>query len=325
MSSPAPDPVFVLRGARSPVMSVAFLHPPEGENLQKIAAGTQDGHILIWDLKTKCVVKEWLGNSCSSILWLHSHSPEELWTHGRHDRIKLWDISASSPKVKVQYPISDYLGFSQSHLTNVDNTKLLAIPGPNQEGVTIWDIDMKFKVCSLLPSDPTSCGSLMQVRWVKIETNVGLIVVYESGHISLWGWSNRKIISEAQVSENPICLTFDDKTQTGIIGTASEKVFLFHISNEFMVSVTKELHITNAGLSSCIIRPDGKLLVTGGWDSRIRIFSNQKHKPLAVLHYHKKTVESLAYSTSNVECFGSRFLLAAGSSDKSISLWNLFT
>lgn len=51
MSSPAPDPVFVLRGARSSVMSVTFLHPPEGGTLQKIAAGTQDGHILIWDLK----------------------------------------------------------------------------------------------------------------------------------------------------------------------------------------------------------------------------------------------------------------------------------
>lgn len=281
---------------------------------------------VIFFQQTKCVIKEWLGNCSSSILWLHSQSPEELWTHGRHDRIKLWDISASSPEVKVEYPITDYLGFSQSHLTTLDNnTKLLAIPGPNQLGVSIWNIETKHKICSLLPSDPTSRGSLMQVRWIKVKTNVSLTVVYESGHICLWDWNNKKIISEAKVSENPICLTYDDKSETGIIGTASEKVFIFHCNSEFMISIVKEICITNAGLSSCIIRPDGKLLVTSGWDSRIRIFSNRKCKPLAVLQYHKKTVECLAYSTSDVECFGSRFLLAAGSSDKSISLWNIFT
>lgn len=325
MSKPAPDPVFVLRGAKSPVMSVAFLQPSEGGKVEKLAAGTQDGDMLIWDLKTKCVVKEWSSNSSSSVQWLYSHSLEELWAHERHCSIKVWDISASVPQVKVQYPISEYLGFSQSHFTTLDNYRsLLAIPGPNQEGVTVWDVDTKAKVCSLLPPDPPKCGSLMQVRWVKAARNNSLLVAYESGHISLWNWENSSIITEVHVSENPLCLTFDDNIQIGIIGTASEKVFIFCISSELIMSVVKELCITNAGLSSCIIRPDGKLLVTGGWDSRIRVFSNKKFKPLAVLHYHKKTIECLAYSPCDVEHFGLGFLLAAGSSDKSISLWNVF-
>ncbi|XP_045614170.1 guanine nucleotide-binding protein subunit beta-like protein 1 isoform X2 [Procambarus clarkii] len=325
MSNLAPDPVFVLRGAKSPVTSLAFLHASEAGKLRKIAAGTQDGHIMIWDLKTKCVIKEWSSNSSSSVLWLQSPSEEELWAHVRYDSVAVWDISLSVPQVKVQYPVSEYLGFSQSHLVSLDNcTSLLAIPGPNQEGVSVWNVNTKTKISCLMPLDARSRGSLMQVRWVKVGTSVSLLVAYESGHLSLWNWNTSSVVTEAQVTDNPICLTFDDKSQIGIIGTASEKVFIFSISSELTIAIIKEFCITNAGLSSCVIRPDGKLFVTGGWDSCIRIFSRQKYKPLAVLKYHKKTVECVAYSASEVEFFGPGFLLAAGSSDKSISLWNIF-
>lgn len=50
MTSP-PDPVFVLRGASAPVMSVTFLENEDTGKIQRIAAGTQEGQVLIWDLK----------------------------------------------------------------------------------------------------------------------------------------------------------------------------------------------------------------------------------------------------------------------------------
>ena len=53
MGGPAPDPVFVLRGAQSPVTVVTFLNidATEGQREEYIAAGTQDGRILLWNLK----------------------------------------------------------------------------------------------------------------------------------------------------------------------------------------------------------------------------------------------------------------------------------
>lgn len=53
MGGPAPDPVFVLRGAESPVTAVTFLNvdAKQGQRDKYIAAGTQEGKILLWNLK----------------------------------------------------------------------------------------------------------------------------------------------------------------------------------------------------------------------------------------------------------------------------------
>lgn len=51
MGGSAPDPMFVLRGAESPVTALAFLCPKEGQKDNHIAAGTQDGKIFVWNIK----------------------------------------------------------------------------------------------------------------------------------------------------------------------------------------------------------------------------------------------------------------------------------
>lgn len=234
-------------------------------------------------------------------------------------------MKASPPVVTAEFSLGGYLGFGQSDGVSInDHTKLLAIPGPGQEGVSVWDVDKGYKICSLLPADPKSRGSLMQARWVDVAGQLSLVAVYESGHLSLWDWKASAISGECQVGENPICFTYHSINRLGIVGTVSEKVYIVTISDDGAFSIVKEITITNPGLSCCVVRPDGKLYVTGGWDSRIRIFSSKKNKPIAVLQYHKKTVECLSYSVSDVEHLSTGCLLAAGSSDKSISLWNIF-
>lgn len=52
MTSP-PDPVFVLRGANAPVTCVTFLEYTGPGKIQRIAAGTQEGQVFIWDLKVR--------------------------------------------------------------------------------------------------------------------------------------------------------------------------------------------------------------------------------------------------------------------------------
>ncbi|KAG0719502.1 Guanine nucleotide-binding protein subunit beta-like protein 1 [Chionoecetes opilio] len=325
MGAPAPDPVFVLRGAESPVTAVTFLCVAEGQRENYIAAGTQNGKVLLWNLQIKSKVAEWEAHASTSIHWLYSESPDILWSQGRCDSVKAWNIQSSSPHLIATYPLMDYLGFSSSHIIQVNNsTKLLSLPGPSQEGVTVWDVDKKFKISTLMPLDAKAYGSMMQPRWIKMEDIITLAVLYESGRITLWDWANSKILSQHQISENPMCITFDELSQTGIIGTASEKIFVFKIDSDLNISIMKEFSITNAGVSSCVIRPDGKLFAMGGWDSRIRLFSSKKCKPLAVLIYHKKTVECIAYSKGDIEDLGGGFILAAGSSDKSVSLWNIF-
>ncbi|KAF2747766.1 WD40 repeat-like protein [Sporormia fimetaria CBS 119925] len=65
-------------------------------------------------------------------------------------------------------------------------------------------------------------------------------------------------------------------------------------------AVTKQApHKTNdtkhAGQQSLRVRSDGRLLVTGGWDSRIRIYSTKTLKEVAVLKWHKEGVYATAF------------------------------
>ena len=84
------------------------------------------------------------------------------------------------------------------------------------------------------------------------------------------------------------------------------------------LNIVKERSVTNKGMGSVVIRQDSKLLITGGWDGRLRLFSwlkPDKLKPLAVLQYHKDSVESIV-SQDN--------MIVAGSKDGKISVWRIY-
>ncbi|XP_068231734.1 guanine nucleotide-binding protein subunit beta-like protein 1 [Palaemon carinicauda] len=319
----APDPIFVFRGAKSPVMSVTFLKSPEDGLIHYLAAGTQEGQVLVWDLKTKCLFRDWIAYPDCSVLWIYSRQPGEIWTLGRHNSVKSWNISQPVPETVKQYLLHDYLGFSHCDIYNGDDA-LLAIPGPSENSVTVFDIEKDSKVCILTASMSPKKGNVMQIKWTCAYKKVLVIIMYESGHISLWDYKTTSVVSEIQCRETPICLSVNTTSSVILVGSTAEKLFTFFINDNLQIIADKEVEITNPGTSCCTARPDDKIFVTGGWDFRVRVYSSKKMKPLAVLFYHKKTVECLTYASDYVKEFDSRFLLAAGSSDKSISLWKLF-
>jgi WD40 repeat protein len=51
----------------------------------------------------------------------------------------------------------------------------------------------------------------------------------------------------------------------------------------------------HAGQQSLRVRSDGRLFVTGGWDSRIRIYSTKTLKEMAVLKWHKQGVYAVDF------------------------------
>ena len=59
----------------------------------------------------------------------------------------------------------------------------------------------------------------------------------------------------------------------------------------------KTIDTKHAGQQSLHVRSDGRLLVTGGWDTRIRIYSSKTLKEVAVLKWHKEGVYAVAFST----------------------------
>ncbi|KZM25900.1 Astra associated protein 1 Asa1 [Ascochyta rabiei] len=51
----------------------------------------------------------------------------------------------------------------------------------------------------------------------------------------------------------------------------------------------------HAGQQSLCVRSDGRLLATGGWDARVRIYSTKTLKEVAVLRWHKEGIYAVAF------------------------------
>ena len=271
------------------------------------------------------MIHQWKGHGNNSVLWVKNKTENRIFTQGRSDCVRLWDIDQYRSSPISSYSTAEYMGFSQSDVLNMkDNICLLVIPGPEQESVTVYDTRSNKKVSSLRPSDPKSTGSVMQVKWVDLGIRTFVLVAYESGCIAAWDWSNNLIFSQINLPENPMCIMYNKIDNQGVCGTNGEKIYTFTISKESGISKDCEISIINPGIACCTSRPDGKIFATGGWDDRIRLFSWKKKNPLAVLVYHRQTVQCMCYSQSNVELFPPGNILACGSMDRTISLWNLY-
>ena len=82
--------------------------------------------------------------------------------------------------------------------------------------------------------------------------------------------------------------------------------FALHVSHESNTS----------GFACAAIRHDGRIVVCGGWDGKIRVFGWKRLKVLAILKYHTEIVNKLCFNQDN--------LLAAGSKDGRISVLDVY-
>lgn len=57
----------------------------------------------------------------------------------------------------------------------------------------------------------------------------------------------------------------------------------------------KTINTKHSGQQSLRVRSDGRLFVTGGWDSRVRIYSTKTLKEMAVLKWHKEGVYAVDF------------------------------
>lgn len=148
-------------------------------------------------------------------------------------------------------------------------------------------------------------GTIMAL---KLTPNA-LISAYESGSICKWGETS--VIAHTQVEGMPTCIEFSFLSGEVLLGTSTDQV---HILDQDL-RPKRQVQLRNGGLNCLSIRHDGRIYASSGWDHRLRVFSAKSHKSLCVLELHDESLNCLAFGQT---------LLASGSSDALISLWNLY-
>lgn len=195
----------------------------------------------------------------------------------------------------------------------------LLVPGRESAEVDVYHLTSLVPVFTL--SGAASNDSLGMVMGIQTFCNrsdqLRTLIVYESGSIVLWHLTQTKILSRLKLCDAvATCVDYHVDMNKGVCGTVSDKLYIFNIDESEQLMIIREITLTNEGLNCVCIRLDGKLFLTGGWDSRVRLFSCKKLSPLAVLTHHTQSVQALAVSSDNV--------FAVGSKDSLISVWQLY-
>lgn len=209
------------------------------------------------------------------------------------------------------------LGFcSGSFLRDSTN---IAVPSDIMSQVDIYDINNKHCVGKLKPDDGnTKYGTPMSIKAVDNNSNQSqLLIGYENGSIALWDIRNFKMVDSLKChNDSVMCMGFSNKFNTGFSASVDTKLQSWKVSNSEKIEGSSSVSITNPGLNDIVIRVDQKILAAAGWDSKIRIFGLKKFRPLAVLSYHKESVQCVGFSNDNC--------LAGGSKDRLISIWKIY-
>ncbi|KXJ10486.1 Guanine nucleotide-binding protein subunit beta-like protein 1 [Exaiptasia diaphana] len=310
------------------------------------------GVISLWDLKTKRIHTNIEEHSGNGILGLHITENSKLISHGRDGFINVYNLAGGNAVLETKFslPVFGFCKFSvlkneystvrfplirnliySSFFTNLhlfvivsDNRTWLATASSTQSQIDIVDVESKTILHKLKPRDEKGYGMCMCVKlFVCPETQQTKVLVgYEDGSIRLFDIGSGKMESQLRVhSESVMCMDMDLHTLKVVTGSADNKLVVTDLLSTNELKTHREVEIKKPGIADVKIRSDSKIVCTGGWDNRIRVYSWKTLKPLAILNCHSETVNTIDYSPHLAD---SGMLMAAGSKDCKISVWSIY-
>nr|XP_015221364.1 PREDICTED: guanine nucleotide-binding protein subunit beta-like protein 1 [Lepisosteus oculatus] len=295
MAVPPPDPLFVLRGSGTPVNTLHFSCRDAVTPL--LFSGSAKGTIHIWNLTTHRAERTLDGHGGASVLWLST--------------LRSADALISSPTTLKQKK-----RFENGWIRFQIKTDLSL-------QVRIIELPSKMPVCSLKPEAKLGMPMCLKLWQPDSGCSPQLLVGYEDGTIALWDLSQRKQLSHLAAYSQPVmCLDFDQGKLRGVSGSSETVIKSWSLDGQQRLQLQDSVEVVNPGISQLCIREDRKILASAGWDHRIRVFGWKKLKPLAVLQYHMDSVHCVSFSDHREP---SQRLMAAGSKDRRISVWSIYT
>ncbi|KAK2574149.1 Guanine nucleotide-binding protein subunit beta-like protein 1 [Acropora cervicornis] len=298
---PPPDPFYTLRGTGAAINVLKFA-PKASTNLGLLMSGCVKGLINLWSLKTKRTELVLDGHLGHAILSADFLPDGKVISHGRDGHLKIWQCCEGRSDVVDSVP-APFLGFCQFSCLRRGK------------------IQVHLDCFAIIQTITGMCMCLSFFTNQTTDKPV-LITGYENGQLLLWDVMEQKVMSKKTVhNETVLCIDVDKENLRFVSGSADNKLYVSSSTSNSTLEIDKEVELKNPGTASVNIRRDRKVLATGGWDGRIRIYNWKKLTPLAYLSYHTDTVNAVNFS-DDLPGYGQ--ILAAGGKDTRISLWSLY-
>ncbi|XP_054001009.1 guanine nucleotide-binding protein subunit beta-like protein 1 [Hylaeus anthracinus] len=308
-----PDPKYIFRGDMGCVHCILF---QVAHGVEQLFVGTATGNVHIWNLKTNrelCQIRSGQ-DSCLNLLSLRN---ENLFVQHKCGLIKTYKKTESEWSLykSIDIDFYHYCRFQEFS----ENEIFVPLKESNVGILSSSTFNVELK---LNPSNFKKLGEVMFIKPLKNEKLV--LVGYEGGKLILWDVRQKSVLSFLAIQTCPMALDFDTVLMKGIIGSPSDQLQVFTLSESQVLRNKTKITLKNSGTSVIVIRPDSKIVAVGGWDSRVRIYSWKSLKPLAVLDQHRDTVHDIAYSLMRLDTRNDKYVMATAAKDGYIALWDIY-
>jgi WD40 repeat protein len=300
ISSPQSDrPELLLQiGHSAQVFSVAF--SPDGK---KLASGSMDNTVILWDLATGKPEKILKGHTGWVLSVAFSPDGRKLASGSRDNTVILWDINSG----RAEKILKGHTSIVFSVAFSPDGKKLAS--GSWDETVILWDIDSG-KVEKILKGHK---GNINSVAFSPDSRK--LASGSADNTVILWDLATgkaEKILKGHTEQVWVVAFSPDGRKLASV--SWDRTVILWDLDSG---RAEKKLKGTVAVLSIAF-SPDGKKLALGLSDNMVILWDLGSGKAEKILKGHASSVRSVSFSPDGRK-------LASGSADNTVILWDLAT
>lgn len=290
---------------------------------QKIASGSFDGQIKIWNLKTGELIQALNGHSQAgeiiSSIAISSDGKTLVSSADIYQKnIKIWDLSTGKLLSTLNAPV----GVSVVAIS--PDSQILASGGADGT-IKLWNLALGAEI-------GTFSGHLGRVFSVAFSPNgQWLASGAEDGSIYLWNLSqikgkvgfdlqpDHRLLGHTNIVHS---VAFSPDSQRLASGSADKTIKLWQIETgagippEMRFRDIATLPSHSGSMLSVAISPNGQILAGGSLLGRIKLWNLDTGEVIDTLSAHSRWVESVVFSPDGQ-------MLVSGSSDRTIKIWNL--
>ncbi|KAI1073332.1 hypothetical protein LB507_011656 [Fusarium sp. FIESC RH6] len=291
--------LLTLEGHSSSVYSVVFSH-----DSKKVASGSRDKTIRIWDAETDECEQELKGHSSSVYSVVFSHDSKKVASGSGDNTIRIWNAETG----ECERELKGHSGWVNSVLFSHNSKKVASGSGDNT--IRIWN------------AETGECE-----RELKGHSNWVMSVVFshDSKRVASGSSDNTIRIWNAETGECERELKGHSSSVMSVVFSHdSKKVASGSRDNTIRIwdaetgECERELKGHSSSVYSVVFSHDSKKVASGSYDKTIRIWDAETGECEQELKGHSSSVYSVVFSYDSRK-------VASGSDDKTVRIWDAET
>ncbi len=276
---------------------------------QRIASGSHDGNILIWDVATGKELRQLRGhtNNLRSVAWMGA---EQLTSTSYDNTVRVWDIT-----VKELHEFNGH-GFGRVDSLAWDAKGERLASAGSDKTARIWDAMTGKEIVQLLAQENRVTAVAWDRQGKRLATSGGNIHLGGDNTVCVWDMATG---AEVQRFKGHIdfvnTVDWDIKGEQLASGSDDKTIRIWNLT---LCKETSLLLGHTSAVNAVVWDAQGKLLASGSSDNTIRLWDVAMEKEIYVFRGHTHYVNAVVWGMQENQ-------LASGSWDNSVRLWDINT